>query len=424
MENKKIWHNMEAEEVLKSQRVEDTKVGLSAAEVERRRIEAGLNKFAEKKKESLLVLILRQLKDVSVIVLLVAAGLSLALAIMHDGNFIERDFIAPIVIAAIVIMNTILAITQEKSAERALEALKLLNSPHCIVVRDGVVQEIDTSLLVPGDIIVLKTGALVPADARLFECEGFAVDESSLTGESEPSEKFTDFIENESIPLGDRKNMVFSGCLVVKGHAKAVVTSTGMGTEIGKIAGFLHSTKKSQTPLQGRLNKLGKMISTIAIIAAFAVLGIGLLLGEQDVFDLFFLAVALAVAAVPETLMLIVTLMLTNGVKKMVTKNALIRKLQAVETLGSTSVICSDKTGTLTQNRMSITRMWLYGSENPVSDKEIESCEHLWFLRQLMLASNAKAEQENGELKIIGDPTETAILRLSLEKGLDINSLG
>jgi calcium-translocating P-type ATPase len=319
-------------------------------------------------------------------------------------------------------MNVILAVTQERGAEKAVEALSVLNSPSCFVLRDGIKQEIDTTFVVPGDIIILKTGDLVPADARILECESFGVDEASLTGESEPSEKNAETMEMENAPLGDRLNMVFSGCLVVSGHARAVVISTGMNTQIGKIAGYLNSTRKNKTPLQLRLDKLGKLISTIAILAAFTIFMIGLVQGLEFWF-LVILTVTLAVAAVPETLALIVNLMLSHGVKKMVSKNALIRKLQAVETLGSTSVICSDKTGTLTQNKMTIKRVWVYGSD-PVSDAEANSQEHIELLKRYLLASNVTLEKnEKGEEKIIGDPTESAIMRLSIEKGISREKL-
>ena len=358
------WYNLDKDAVLKEMK-SDIQNGLTSTEVENRTKESGLNKFAEKKKETLASQIFRQLKDVAVIILLIAAALSFVLEIKELLEGHSVTFVEPAVILAIVIMNVILAVTQERGAEKALEALAVLNSPSCYVIRDGSKQEIDTRFVVPGDIIVMKTGDLVPADARILTCESFAVDEASLTGESEPSEKDEKTLTKENAPLGDRINMVFSGCLVVTGYATAVVTSTGMNTEIGKIAGYLNQTKKNKTPLQLRLDKLGKMISTIAIIAAFSIFMIGLLNG-QDTWDLIMLAVTLAVAAVPETLALIVTLMLTHGVKKMVEKNALIRKLQAVETLGSTSVICSDKTGTLTQNKMTIKRLWIYGG-NPIN---------------------------------------------------------
>ncbi|MCL2765745.1 MAG: cation-translocating P-type ATPase [Treponema sp.] len=420
------WYNIDKEVVLKDQK-SDARSGLTTAEVERRKTEFGLNKFAEKKKEGILIQILRHLKDVAVIILLIAAAFSFALEIRevlagHNVNFIE-----PIVILSIVIMNVILAVTQERGAEKALEALAVLNSPSCFVIRDGNKLEIDTTFVVPGDIIVLKTGDLVPADARILECESFAVDEASLTGESEPSEKSPDTLTKENAPLGDRINMVFSGCLVVSGYATAVVTATGMNTQIGKIAGYLNYTKKNKTPLQIRLDKLGKLISTIALIAAFTIFVIGLMQG-QELWHLVMLAVTLAVAAVPETLSLIVTLMLTHGVKKMVSKNALIRKLQAVETLGSTSVICSDKTGTLTQNKMAIKRIWAYGhapvSDTAVSPQSEGPSAQTELIKRYLLASNVTIQKDSaGESKIIGDPTESAIMRLSIDKGITRDDL-
>ena len=413
MEN---WYNLDASAVLSKFRT-DARTGLTSAEVEKRKAEFGLNKFTEKKKESLFSQILRQIKDVAVIILLLAAALSFALEVRELLSGHSVTFVEPLVIISIVIMNVILAVTQERGAEKALEALAVLNSPSCFVIREGSKQEIDTTLVVPGDIIVLKTGDLVPADARIIDCESFSVDEASLTGESEPSEKSTDTLVKENAPLGDRLNMVFSGCLVVSGHATAVVAASGMNTQIGKIAGYLNHTKKNKTPLQLRLDKLGKLISTIAIVAAFTIFMIGLV-QELEFWFLIMLAVTLAVAAVPETLSLIVTLMLTHGVKKMVSKNALIRKLQAVETLGSTSVICSDKTGTLTQNKMTIKRLWVYGSD-PVKDTEANMPQHIDLIKRFLLASNVTLEKnEKGESKIIGDPTESAIMRLSLEIGI------
>ena len=407
----KDWYNKNKEDLL-SEFKTDPQKGLSADDIAERQKQYGLNKFTEKKKESLALQIIHHLKDVSVIILLTAAALSFALAVRDGHGFIE-----PAVILAIVVMNLILAISQERGAEKALDALAVLNSPSCFAVRGGVQQEIDTSLLVPGDIIIFRSGDLIPADSRIIESESLSVDESSLTGESEPREKTSEALHTENAPLGDQTNMVFSGCLVVGGHGRAVVTSTGMNTQIGIIAAFLQHTKKQKTPLQLRLEKLGKLISTIAVVSALVLFIVGLTQNEEF-WGLALVAVTLAVAAVPETLALIVTLILTHGVKEMVKKNALIRKLQAVETLGSTSVICSDKTGTLTQNRMTITRLWLYGA-SPVSEKDA-SGDHLQFMEQLLLASNVTLEQEeNGEIKILGDPTESAIMRLCMEKGID-----
>lgn len=386
--------------------------GLDNAQVQSRLETFGRNAFEKQKKEKLIRRILAQLKDVTVIILLIAAVLSLALAIAEGEGFLE-----PIVVFAVVIMNTALAVTQERSAENALEALDSLSSPICRVIRGGSVREIDPSELVPGDIIVLKTGDFVPADARLIKAEGLSVDESSLTGESVPAEKDAFACLTGEVPLGDRTNMVFSGCLVTAGNAVAVVTETGMNTQIGKIARFLTQTRQGKTTLQTRLDNVGKIISGIAVMSAVALLVTGLLQGN-GIWEMIMIAVTLAVAAVPETLSLIVTLILTNGAKKMAAKNALVRQMQAVETLGSTSVICSDKTGTLTMNKMTVKRLWVYGGE-PVSDSADLSKEQLDFLERLSLACTARVgTDDDGSEKIYGDPTETAIVSLARAKGV------
>lgn len=380
--------------------------------MEKRLIEYGKNVFAEQKKDGLCKTILRHLKDVSTIILIMAAALSFMLAIKEGHGFIE-----PMVIVSIVIMNLVLAITQEGKAEKALDALSDLNSPTCIVLREGIQKELDTSKLVPGDIVLLESGSLVPADARLIESIGLEVDESSLTGESDPSEKDSSVELSGKIPIGDQVNMVFSGCLVTAGRGKAVITSTGMDTQIGRIAGFLGNTKHGKTPLQKRLDKVGKNISVIAIVSAVFLFTIGLRQGE-DFWSMVLMAVALAVAAVPETLNLIVTLSLSHGVKNMVDKNALIRKLPAVETLGSTSVICSDKTGTLTQNQMSIKRLFMVGDE-PIGDSDEFNDRQLTFLKMMAMASNATVETgKDGKSKFLGNPTEIAIMRLLEQKNI------
>ena len=391
--------------------------GLSENEAVNRQKTYGKNEFDKQEKTSLIKDILHHLKDISTIILLLAALLSLGMALKDGHGFIE-----PVVIVSIVILNLVLAITQERSAEKALEALTSLNSPDCIVLRDGVQKEMDTTELVPGDIILLQLGSIVPADARLITSTNLQVDESALTGESEPSEKNADLLLQGTVPLGDQLNMVFSGCHVTSGHGVAVVTGTGMHSEMGKIAGYLNNSQKIKTPLQRRLEKVAKSISMIAIIAAVLLLVIGLLQGESF-WSMVTLAATLAVAAVPETLNLIVTLSLSQGVKNMVNKNALIRKLSAVETLGNTSVICSDKTGTLTQNLMTIEKLWLpgeepFGAEEEFGQKEKE------LLTRFALASNATVQMENdGTMTIMGNPTEKAIMRLLHEKGLSKQSI-
>lgn len=334
--------------------------GLTDEEAARRREIYGANAFEKQKKTGLLKQILAQLKDVSTIILIIAGILSLTMSIIEWEGV--HSLIEPLVVFAIIVMNVILAVTQERSAENALEALSSLSSPVCRVVRGGSVREADPAELVPGDLVMLKTGDLVPSDARLIRSESLAADESSLTGESVPAEKDASATFSEEAPLGDRANCVYSGCLVTAGNAAAVVTATGMNTEMGKIARFLTDTKNKKTTLQVRLDKVGKVISGIAVMSAVVLFVTGLIQG-QGIMDMLLVAITLAVAAVPETLALIVTLILSYGAKKMATKNALVRQMQAVETLGSTSVICSDKTGTLTMNKMTVKRLWVYGGE-------------------------------------------------------------
>jgi len=394
-----------------------SRTGLSSAEAAGRLAAHGANAYQQAKGESVAAQALRQFRDVSNVILLVAAALSLALAVREGAGYLE-----PAVILVIICLNVVLAVTQERGAERALEALSNLNSPTCLVLRDGARMEVDTADVVPGDILLLKTGDLVAADARLIEAAGLAVDESSLTGESEAAEKDACATPEDDAALGDRTSMVFSGCLVTAGNATAVVTATGMGTEMGRIAGYLNDAQKMQTPLQLRLVRVVRAISAVAMVAAAILLATGLQQGEEF-WAMVLAAVSLAVAAVPETLQLIVTLTLTQGVHNMVQKHALVRKLPAVETLGSVSVICSDKTGTLTQNRMTIRRMWAASPLLPASvpvavDGPVEGMAELDLLGKLALASNATVEPDGeGGTRIVGDATETAIMRLLMEGG-------
>ena len=404
------WYNKDQQTVLKMLTTDESS-GLTSEEALSKQIDFGKNEFDKAKKESLVSKILHQLKDISTIILLIAVALSFILAIKEGSGFLE-----PVVILSIVILNIVLAITQESSAEKSLEALINMNTPTCLVLRDGIQKEISSTDLVPGDIVILKAGDLVPADGRLLKSVDLHIDESSLTGESEASEKNSDLIDQEKVGIGDQNNMVFSGCLVTAGNGVCVITETGMHTQMGKIAGYLNNTHKMMTPLQARLNKIGKIISLLAIISAIMLLAVGLLRGESA-WHLIMSAVSLAVAAVPETLSLIVTLSLSNGVKKMVDKNAIIRKLSAVETLGSTSVICSDKTGTLTQNQMTVMKLWSKSEETIAATEKFSSIQ-LLMLDQLSLASNATVEiDEQGNKHLIGDATEKAIMKLMDIKG-------
>ena len=411
----KYW-NTPIEQLIHEQGT-SSQTGLSSAEAASRLAAHGANAYQQAKGESVAAQALRQFRDVSNVILLVAAALSLALAVREGAGYLE-----PAVILVIICLNVVLAVTQERGAERALEALSNLNSPTCLVLRDGARMEVDTADVVPGDILLLKTGDLVAADARLIEAAGLAVDESSLTGESEAAEKDASATPEDDAALGDRTSMVFSGCLVTAGNATAVVTATGMGTEMGRIAGYLNDAQKMQTPLQLRLVRVVRAISAVAMVAAVILLATGLQQGEEF-WAMVLAAVSLAVAAVPETLQLIVTLTLTQGVHNMVQKHALVRKLPAVETLGSVSVICSDKTGTLTQNRMTIRRMWAASPLLPASvpvavDGPVKGVAELDLLGKLVLASNATVEPDGeGGTRIVGDATETAIMRLLMEGG-------
>ncbi|MCL2598852.1 MAG: cation-translocating P-type ATPase [Firmicutes bacterium] len=416
------WYNQTGQQVLDT--VESNEHGLSTKQATERKAKYGANCFEKKKKESLLLSILHPLKDISEIVLMVAATLSFIMAVRAGNDF--SNYISPIVIVVIIVINVTLSVIQQRGAEKAMEALEKLNSPTSMVLRDGLTLKVPTEDLVPGDIVVLKTGDLISADCRILSSEQFIVDEASLTGESEPVNKKSDPLGKEDAPLGDQKNMLFSGTLVAGGHARAVVVSTGMTTQMGKIAKYLNNTKKQKTPLQHRVERLGRGIAVIAILAALAIIVLGLI-DKQDPWQLALVAITLSVAAVPETLNVIITLTLMQGIKKMTTKNAMIRKLQAVETLGSVSIICSDKTGTLTQNKMTVKRLWCYGQE-VISETEVETEEQKNLVKQLILASNAFVEtetQDDGTVveRIIGDPTESALARLAMSLGMDIDKI-
>ncbi|MBO0422240.1 calcium-translocating P-type ATPase, PMCA-type [Enterococcus plantarum] len=379
--------------------------GLTEQEVKRRLNEHGANKFQEAKKESILKKFLHSLSDFTTMILLVAAAISFYTAIATDHG----DYFEGILIIAIVIINAVLAIVQEGNAEKSLAALQDMNKQSSSVLRDGKVETIDAEDVVVGDILVLESGSMITADARLIQASQLRVEESALTGESEPIEKDSEYIGKSDAPIGDQINMVFKGCTVSNGRGRAIVTATGMQTEMGKIAGLLNDDVTQQTPLQKRLNQLGKRISFIALGAAALVFIIGELQGEP-MLEMFMTAVSLAVAAVPETLMVIVTLTLAYGVQKMAKKHAIIRRLPAVETLGTANVICSDKTGTLTQNKMRVRRVWSRGDE--VTDTEdAMTDEAMEVLKMASLCTDVIVDKEGDDLVIQGNPTEAAIVR-------------
>ncbi|WP_430597603.1 cation-translocating P-type ATPase [Enterococcus sp. AZ177] len=379
--------------------------GLTEQEVKRSLNEHGANKFQEAKKESILKKFLHSLSDFTTMILLVAAAISFYTAIATDHG----DYFEGILIIAIVIINAVLAIVQEGNAEKSLAALQDMNKQSSSVLRDGKVETIDAEDVVVGDILVLESGSMITADARLIQASQLRVEESALTGESEPIEKDSEYIGKSDAPIGDQINMVFKGCTVSNGRGRAIVTATGMQTEMGKIAGLLNDDVTQQTPLQKRLNQLGKRISFIALGAAALVFIIGELQGEP-MLEMFMTAVSLAVAAVPETLMVIVTLTLAYGVQKMAKKHAIIRRLPAVETLGTANVICSDKTGTLTQNKMRVRRVWSRGDE--VTDTEdAMTDEAMEVLKMASLCTDVIVDKEGDDLVIQGNPTEAAIVR-------------
>ena len=394
----------------------NVRTGLSSGKVKEIQAEIGLNQFDEERKETVFEKIIHQLKEVTTIILLFAAVISLYLAVTSGHGYAE-----PAVIIAIVVLNAVLGIKQESNAEKALEALKKMNNHTTKIIRDGKIDEIDAVNLVPGDILMLEAGDKIPADARILESSALKVEESMLTGESVPVEKDPDAVIEEDASVGDRLNMLFSGSLITNGRAKAIVVSTGMKTEMGKIAGLLNNTSKLKTPMQIRLAELGKKLSLIAIGAGVLVFIIGLLYGDTPM-AMLLTSVSLAVAAVPETLPVIVTITLAGGVQNMVKKNAIIRRIPAVETLGNASVICSDKTGTLTQNRMTIKKIWTINTKAKNAEEKFLD-EEMKILEMMSLASNAVIEEAEGETKVVGDPTETAIIRLLEKKGIKKSEL-
>ena len=389
--------------------------GLSDSQVADARQKHGENRLCEKKKKTVVQRFVDQFKDVMIIILLLAAIVSFAVTI-YEKNY--GELFEPLLIVAIVILNAVMGVFQESKAEKALDALKNLSAPHARVIRNGKEMIIEAWELVPGDIIKLEAGDFIPADARLIESVSLKSEESALTGESVPSEKNAIADVPTDAPLGDRTNMIFSGCSITYGTATAIVTSTGMNTEMGKIAGLLSGEDETKTPLQQKLSQLGKYLGFIALGCCAVIFVVGLL-NKIDVIEIFMTAVSLAVSAIPEGLPAIVTVVLSIGVQRMVKKNAIIRKLPAVETLGSASVICSDKTGTLTQNRMTLVKAYsdITGEFSLVADTNSEEIKTL--LTYGTLCSDGRVEFDaDGTATHIGDPTETSIIYAAHKKDI------
>ena len=411
------YFSSKAEQVLQSLQT-DPAQGLSAAEAARRLEQHGANVLREKKKKTNLQRFLDQFKDVMILILIAAAIVSFVIACV-EGN--PGEFFEPALILLIVILNAVMGMLQESKAEKALDALKSMSAPHARVLRDGTEQIIDAASLVPGDIIRLEAGDFVPADARLLHSAGLKSEESALTGESVPSEKDAQEPVAADAALGDRVNMVFSGCSVTYGTATAVVTATGMQTEMGKIAGLLSGEEETQTPLQKKLASLGKILGFVALGACAIIFVVGLLNGI-DVLEIFMTSVSLAVSAIPEGLPAIVTIVLSIGVQRMVKKNAIIRRLPAVETLGSASVICSDKTGTLTQNRMTLQKAYLDGAAEIIDSGDAAA--RTLVRTAALCCDGAVTFEADGTVTHIGDPTETAIVFAAHQFGDTKETLG
>lgn len=393
------WHSKSLPETLTLLET-DPRRGLTAAQAQRRLQKYGPNRLAEAPPRSLLLRLLDQLRDPMILVLLAAAGLSL----LSSGG---EDWLDSVIILLIVVVNAAISISQENSAQRALSALRELSAPLARVVRDGKEARIPSAELVPGDLIRLEAGDLAPADARLLECAGLKADESAMTGESVPVDKEAEASLPADTPLGDRKNMVIGSTVITAGRATAVVTATGMDSEVGKVAGLLLSQEEAETPLQQRMGEISKTLTFLCLCVCAVMFGVGLLEG-RDLLDMLMTAVSLAVAAIPEGLVAIVTIVLALGVQRLAKQGAIVKKLPAVETLGCAGVICSDKTGTLTQNKMTVRQLFAA----PGHSEE-----------ELLTAGALCCDAVLQGSAAVGDPTETAIVEHALRFGVNKSDL-
>ena len=400
----KSWFNKTSQEVEQELKT-DCQNGLSSNQVQENMKKYGLNELQEKKKDSLLKKFLEQFKDFSIIVLIIAAIVSGVVGVAQGEGFTDT-----IIILIVVILNAVIGVAQESKAEKSLEALKKLSSHVSKVIRNGKEQVIQARELVPGDLVIIETGDYIAADLRIIEAVNLKSQEASLTGESVPVEKITEKIDGNEIGIGDRKNMLFSSSLITYGRGKAIVVNTGMNTEVGKIAGMLDNAEKQETPLQQKLNDLGKTLGIACLAICAVIFVIGLLQGKE-IIDMFMTAVSLAVAVIPEGLVAVSTIVLAIGVQKMVKKHAIVKKLPAVETLGSSTVICSDKTGTLTQNKMTVEKVFCDDELQDV--KKVNTTEDFKKLVYNCMLCNDSRLLEDGQLA--GDPTETALVDMAFK---------
>ena len=408
---KRNWFNKTFKEVEKELET-DLEKGLSKEKVKQKQEKYGFNELQQVAKKSLFQRFLEQFKDFSIIVLIIAAIVSGIVGVLQGEGITDT-----IIILIVVIVNAIIGVAQESKAEKSLEALQKLSDHASKVIRDENMQIVPAKELVPGDIVVLDTGDYIPADLRILEAVNLKTQESSLTGESVPVEKTSEIIEEQEIGIGDRKNMLFSSSLVTYGRGKGIVVETGMTTEVGKIAGMINSTEKQQTPLQQKLDKLGKTLGIAALVICVVIFILGILQGKE-IISMFMTAVSLAVAAIPEGLVAVSTIVLAIGVQKMVKKNAIVKRLPAVETLGSATVICSDKTGTLTQNKMTVEKIFWNDATREasnISDDEIDE-ELTKLVYANMLCNDTKVSVDG---TLTGDPTETALVDMGFKLNFD-----
>ena len=404
------WFNKTVDEVESTLKT-NAENGLTAEEAKKRQEEYGLNELKAKKKKSLF---LEQFKDFMIIILIISAIISGVVGVAQGEGFTDT-----IIILVVVVVNAIIGVAQENKAEKSLEALQKLSSHVAKVIRNGKLQVIQSKELVPGDIVILETGDYVPADLRIIEAVNLKAQEAALTGESVPVEKMAAKIEDEKIGIGDRINMLFSSSLITYGRGKAVVVETGMNTEVGKIADIINTAEDQGTPLQQKLDKLGKTLGIVALAICAVIFVIGLLYGKEPI-HMFMTAVSLAVAAIPEGLPAVFTIVLAIGVQRMVKRNAIVKKLPAVETLGSASVICSDKTGTLTQNKMTVEKVFCDGTlVNLEESADMIDIKKLVYAS--MLCNDTKISEDD---KLTGDPTETALVDMAFKLDFDPSVYG
>jgi len=402
---KENWFNKSVEKTIGDLNT-DAQNGLTSEEAKTRVEKYGLNELKAKKKKSLFQKFLEQFKDFSIIVLIIAAVVSGIVGVAEGEGITDT-----IIILIVVIVNAIIGVAQESKAEKSLEALQKLSDHAAKVIRNGKMEVIPSKDLVPGDIVIIETGDYISADLRIIEAINLKSQEASLTGESVPVEKMAAKIEAEEVGIGDRINMLFSSSLITYGRGKAIVVDTGMNTEVGKIAGILNQTEEQATPLQIKLNKLGKTLGIVALSICVVIFLIGILQGKE-VIQMFMTAVSLAVAAIPEGLVAVSTIVLAIGVQKMVKRNAIVKKLPAVETLGSATVICSDKTGTLTQNKMTVEKVYYNDKLLDLADAEKDNNELKELVYNCMLCNDTKILDNN---ELAGDPTETALVDMAFK---------